>query len=194
MRRVAIRAGERYGRWTVLSAERVQGKVPCRCDCGTRRGVAAPTLIAGTSQSCGCWHREITSAGKFHFRHGYSHTAIHRVWSAMLRRCSNPNTADYPRYGGRGIKVCDRWQGRDGFVNFLADMGEKPKGLTLDRIDNEGDYEPENCQWATPSKQARNRRNSHTGCMISDCQESHYSLGYCKRHYAQSRKGTLTVA
>ena len=78
-------------------------------------------------------------------------------WKCMRDRCANPKAKDWPRYGGRGIRVCARWQGRDGFVNFLADMGPRPAGMTLDRIDNDGNYEPSNCRWATPKQQRANQ-------------------------------------
>lgn len=87
--------------------------------------------------------------------HGMSRTPVHRSWLSMLTRCNNPNSISYPRYGGRGIKVCNRWRK---FEHFYADMGDRPAGTSLDRINNTGDYEPGNCKWSTPSEQQNNTR------------------------------------
>lgn len=90
-------------------------------------------------------------------QHHMSNTPAHRSWEQMKQRCQDPNCKDYPWYGGRGIKVCDRWQQ---FVNFHADMGDRPEGMSLDRVDNEGDYEPGNCRWATKFEQKHNRSDN----------------------------------
>lgn len=148
-----IHIGDVFTRWTVL--ERVPpGKWRCQCACGTIVVVAQHNLNSGGSKSCGCIHHEITRARNT--THGQTRTATYRIWQAMRTRCHNPNSHKYATYGARGITVCERW--RHSFENFLADMGERPGGLSLDRIDNDQGYSPENCRWATNAQQMRNRR------------------------------------
>ncbi len=160
--------GQRFGKLTVIAeapSVRISNK-PCRrssclCDCGTQKEVFNNALQAGATRSCGC------SANRFHpgertqLKHGHAPkghpTRTYRVWRHMLNRCENPNVPEYRYYGARGIKVCSEWHS---FEAFLRDMGESPAELTLNRIDNDGDYTPSNCCWDTMTAQVRNRRNT----------------------------------
>ena len=161
-----ITPGDRFGRWTALEATKVRAypsgqKVlhqSCRCDCGTTQFVHKYDLINGKSQHCGCLLPQRRHEGAV--RHGHSignGTRVYRIWCNMLTRCTNPNVPHYERYGGRGITVCERW---NSFDHFLEDMGEPPDGLTIDRLNNDGNYEPGNCAWATALSQARNKHNT----------------------------------
>lgn len=165
--RPRVNAGERFGRLVALERVSAPGAHSvawmCRCDCGSTTRVASSSLRSGNATSCGCRQRELAGAqGRSNATHGHSRhhqpTPTYRSWSSMLARCTNPSDHAWADYGGRGIRVCDRW--RESFEAFLADMGERPEGKTLDRFPNcDGNYEPGNCRWATDLEQQNNRRD-----------------------------------
>lgn len=178
-------SGKKFGRFTVIRrlAKDNYGayKWLCLCDCGKEKEIRGSHLVSGHTASCGCIY-----GGGNSRRHGHTvgkkATKTYSTWEHMIRRCHKPEDKDYSNYGGRGIHVCLRWML---FDNFLADMGESPEGLQLDRIDNNAGYSSKNCRWVTPIINNRNRRNNRlfttngeTKCVAAWAQQ--YGVNYGK--------------
>lgn len=155
-----IESGQRFGRLVAIGpAARDEGRRArwsFRCDCGAFTTVDVHSVKRGNTRSCGCAARALVSASRT--THGMRRSPEYRVWMGMKTRCTNPKSPSYARYGGAGITVCARWQA---FEAFLADMGPRPTGTTIDRIDNARGYEPGNCRWATAEQQGSNKRSNH---------------------------------
>lgn len=149
--------GQKFSKWTVLSYE---GKkynsanvLKCRCECGNERLLIQSKLVSGSTKECvPCAN---TKNNKLRAKHNMVDTSTYNIWRSMTKRCRDPKAKSYNCYGGRGIKVCDKWLT---FTNFYADMGTRPEGHEIDRINNDGNYEPGNCRWVTPKVNANNRR------------------------------------
>ena len=156
--RSTIMEALRYGRLEIIAkgaSRNGQPYVLCHCDCGTEKEIAFSSLRRGATQSCGCYRKEKGPGNK---RHGLADTKIHMIWTSMRQRCFNPNNPAFKNYGGRGITIDPRW---NSFEAFFEDMGEPPEGMSLDRIDNNKGYSPDNCKWATRVQQGRNTRMCH---------------------------------
>lgn len=153
--------GKKFGRLTVI--EKVAGKTKkysywkCLCDCGDEKVVEKSSLTSGNTKSCGCYRKEVTARLKY--RHGLRNTSLFERWHSMINRCKNPGCSGYKNYGGRGIFVCEEWKRFENFYEWSMNNGYSHE-LQIDRINNDGNYEPSNCRWVTRSENCKNRRTS----------------------------------
>lgn len=160
-RKIILQIGARFDRLTVVDQKSERdGKgtfrnlALCRCECGTEKWISVKLLCNGQTKSCGCL--KVDSVKARSTKHRGVNDPEYDIWGAMIQRCTNPKNKDWRHYGGRGVKVCERW--RD-YRNFIADVGKRPApNLSIDRIENNGDYEPGNVRWATRSEQSKNSR------------------------------------
>lgn len=168
--------GDRFGRLTFVSDA---GKVKTSklgvftCDCGTHITTYIANVKRGKKSSCGCLRLEYLK-NPSQKKHGLSQTPTYSSWMNMMYRCNNDNATGYENYGGRGISVCDRWHD---FRNFLKDMGERPKGMSIDRLDTNGNYELSNCKWSTRSEQSKNCRKDKVSSSIYKGVSFHKNTG-----------------
>lgn len=152
-----VAIGAKFGRLTSIEAPTVvEGitKIRCRCECGAEKLFQRDHLFSGRSKSCGCLRKQVVSEVKG--THRMSKSRLYRRWASMRARCTNPNCRHFHRYGGRGISVCAEWQSFQNFFEWAMQSGYED-GLEIDRIDNDGDYSPENCRWITHQENCRNR-------------------------------------
>lgn len=193
--------GNRYGRLVVIGPgpKTVSGRTAwrCLCDCGQEASIALSALHGGLTKSCGCFRREHSKS--MNQSHGRSQTSEYHVWAGVVQRCNNPKNQAFHNYGGRGIRVCEQWAT---FEGFYADMGAS-NGLTLERMNNDGNYEPANCKWATRKEQNSNRRDNvfleHAGLRLTLTQWSekmHIALGTIQKRLklGWSTRDTLEAA
>lgn len=176
-------SGNKYNMLTVIGYVG-DGKWNCSCECGNEKIIRTAKITGGWTKSCGCIKKNNAK------KHGYSRKTEYNIWQNMKARCYNRDSASYKLYGARGITVCDRWL--ESFENFIEDMGNKPDGMSLERIDNNSGYSKDNCMWATHTEQALNRRTNTTVSFMGEelplkamCIK--HGLGY-KKVYARINK------
>jgi hypothetical protein len=174
--------GRVFGRLTVLGRDyspinTKNSKWFCECSCGNKLSVGRPNLKSNHTLSCGCYN--IEKVKEYFITHGLTESETYYRWTDMKTRCLNKNSTSYPRYGGNGVIICDRWI--HSFENFLEDMGECKKGMTLDRIDNDKGYSKENCRWVPKSAQSRNRK-----CVKFDMEKARYIRFLVKNNFKQT--------
>ena len=172
--------GKKFSRLTVVSLNRIENGVKiwnCTCRCGNKTQANTASLNNGHKKSCGCLQTDTRAMGT----HNMTYTKTYKTWGSMIQRCTNPHHRNYRLYGGRGITICDKWLN---FAGFFEDMGVRPNGLTLDRIDGDKGYFKENCRWATPKEQTNNTSRN----VLITCYEKTHSVSEWSRILGINKK------